>query len=92
MRIIDIRETTEFEKYHIPDSLNMPFSNFESLAKTYFTQHPTQEILLICRSGRRAMDAMDLLLDWDLTEEEHITVYHGGLLRWLDEGKEIVKK
>lgn len=62
-KVIDVRETGEYEAGHIPGSLNKPLSelkngDIEGLDKN-------QKYIVICQSGNRSKEASSILFDED---------------------------
>lgn len=84
--VIDVRERDEFEQEHISGSINLPLTEmarFESLIPVL----TNRKVLLMCRSGRRAVIANDVFQKKGIETE----IYEGGILRWKSEGKPLVK-
>lgn len=76
-QFLDIRETSEFNKEHIAESVSMPLS---SLADNLGTlKNPEQPIILVCASGQRARSAAKQLRSNGFSE---IYVLTGGLNTW----------
>ena len=75
-KIIDVRTPAEFESVHIPGSYNMPLDQLpehqQELGRV--VQVP---IILVCRSGKRAEQALHMLQQTDLPQL-HVLV--GGIL------------
>lgn len=86
MIIVDVREADEFEKEHIIGSINLPLSVLLEGAQNHFPTLPQAHILIMCRSGKRSQQAFDILVDRDILDEDKMTVFVGGLLRWKQEG------
>lgn len=62
-KVIDVRETGEYEAGHIPGSLNKPLSelktgDIEGLDKN-------QKYIVICQSGNRSKEASSILFEED---------------------------
>lgn len=77
--LLDIREDYEREQAHIP-STHVPMGNVAHEASDF---PKDKEIVVICRSGRRAVPVADLLInDFALP---HVTILDGGLLAWKEE-------
>ncbi len=80
---IDVREPSEFESGHIEGMVNVPLSTIEAgnakLSKD-------AEIVLICRSGNRSMQAAEILKE---SGYRQIINVEGGIQSW--EG-EVVKE
>lgn len=76
--IIDVREVNEFAEGHVPGAINIPLSQLES---RYQELEQDTHHYIICRSGRRSLDACSFLSSkgYDTTNVE------GGTLAWTDE-------
>lgn len=76
--IIDVREVDEFAEGHVPGAINIPLSQLES---RYQELEKGTHHYIICRSGRRSLDACSFLnkKGYDTTNVE------GGTLAWTDE-------
>ena len=88
--IIDVRERDEFDADHIIHSIHLPLGDFEARAPNLLQHFKEHEIVLMCRSGRRAKLARDQLKNLELSPHSRVTVYEGGILRWKEEGKPTV--
>lgn len=75
--IIDVREVDEFAEGHVPGAVNIPLSELES---RYKELEQDRHHYIICRSGRRSLDACSFLNNkgYDTTNVE------GGTLAWTD--------
>jgi len=91
MIIVDVREPEEFEAEHIEGAVNIPLSVLEEKSPAFFEENPGSEIVAMCRSGARSEKAMHYWIDHHLVDEDLITNYRGGMLRWVQEGNETVK-
>ncbi len=82
--IVDVREKDEFEAEHVKESVHVPLSSFASQAPGILEQIKDQEIVLMCRSGKRAQLARDQIaaMGFDL----QCQVYKGGILAWKKQG------
>lgn len=76
-QFLDIRETSEFNKEHIAESVSMPLSNLADNLGTL--KNPEQPIILVCASGQRARSAAKQLRSNGFSE---IYVLTGGLNTW----------
>lgn len=79
--MIDVRERDEFDAEHVEGAINIPLSHFTQLAPGVLNHLKDRKIVIMCRSGRRAVMARDQIgaLGFaDLTSE----VYEGGILKW----------
>lgn len=75
-RIIDVREPDEFRAGHIPGAQNIPLSQ---LPGALGRLRPTEEIVLVCRSGNRSRAAQRFLAAQGFDRAINLT---GGMLRW----------
>jgi SulP family sulfate permease len=76
-RIIDVREPREFAQGHVPRAELLPLSKILVNASL---QLPTDdEIVLVCRSGRRSIRAAYLLQQEGY---KNVHVLRGGILAW----------
>jgi len=82
--IIDVRERDEYKQKHIPNSVNIPLTEL-SLLGGYKTLLEKHDVVLICRSGKRA----DLAKDHFLPLCETCSTYPGGILAWEKEGHKV---
>lgn len=80
---IDVREKDEFEDGHIKGMSNLPLS---TLKTDYHTIPKAAEVVIICRSGNRSMQAAELLKEFGYTKIVNVT---GGMLDWHGE---VIKK
>ncbi len=56
--LLDVREQSEWDDFHIPDTTLIPLGELESrLAEL----PEDQEIVVVCRSGNRSQDGLDIL-------------------------------
>lgn len=77
--LLDIREDYEREVAHIP-STHVPMGKVVDEAATF---PKDKEIVVICRSGRRAIPVADLLVN-DFSFPQ-VSILDGGLLAWKQE-------
>lgn len=80
-RLVDVRETWEFEAGHIPEALNLPLSEV-----TEKLQPDGRPVVLICASGGRSGQAARLLRRQGFSELANLT---GGTNGWARRGKPI---
>lgn len=57
LTVIDVRTPAEFDLGHLPDAMLLPIQILER----YSGEIPNAPILLICRTGRRAAIAFDII-------------------------------
>jgi len=74
LQIVDVRETDEFESFHLPATQNIPLSG---LAKGSHELDDKKSVYLICATGKRSLAAYE----WMKEHRPQLTVYHvdGGI-------------
>jgi rhodanese-related sulfurtransferase len=74
--LIDVREAYEYRSGHAKDAKNVPLSQLHDR----FHEIPTnQEVLLICQSGHRSLQAAQFLQQHG---REHVVNVAGGTTLW----------
>lgn len=73
---VDVREEHEFKDGHIEGMVNIPLS---VLHEAYHLIPQDKEVVIICRSGNRSMQAANILKDLGYTKLVNVT---GGMLDW----------
>lgn len=78
--ILDVRTQEEFAAGHIPNAVLLPVDLIEAKSEEVAKVLPDKdaEILVYCRSGKRAHRASQALADMGYTNIEHI----GGIMDW----------
>jgi rhodanese-related sulfurtransferase len=80
--LVDVREQNEWDAGHVEGATLHPLSQFDP------EQLPRDKpIVLICRSGRRSLTALEAARDAGFTDIWH---YKGGALGWVAEGGKLV--
>ena len=90
--ILDVREKDEFEAQHIPGSIWVPLSQFGHLAPGVLQTLVGREVLLMCRSGKRAGLAMQQIEQLGFGGQIRSEVYSGGILEWARQGKPVLTR
>ena len=81
--LVDVREQNEYDAQHIPGSILIPLSEFE----TRFEELPKDKALVMqCRSGARSARAGDYLLASGYTDVVNMA---GGILAWAEADLEV---
>ncbi|MCK0092407.1 rhodanese-like domain-containing protein [Rhodococcus sp. HNM0563] len=82
IRVIDVRTPGEFDTVHIPGAYNVPLDLLRE-HRDEFCAHLDEDVVLVCRSGQRAVQAEE-----DLRAAGLINVHllDGGMLGWEGEG------
>ena len=74
--IVDVREPREFQQSRVPFSQSLPLSELMSQGCSL---PPDEEIVLVCRSGRRSQRAAQLLQQHGY---HNLSIIEGGMLAW----------
>ena len=77
-RVIDVRSAGEFEAVHIPGSCNVPLDALREHCAD-LVSHLEEDVVLVCRSGKRAHQARQVLL---AAGRPDIQVLDGGIVAW----------
>ena len=86
--LLDVREPAEFALLRIPNSINIPRGVLEQSCEWDYDEtlpelagNREQEIVVICRSGKRSVLAADILLRMGFT---HVVSLKTGMRGWND--------
>ena len=74
--LIDVREPVEHAEEHVAGSQLIPLGQLESRVGEIDRENP---VVIICRSGRRGVQALDTLRDQGIADAKNVT---GGILAW----------
>lgn len=74
--LVDVRETSEYDKEHIAGALLLPLSSFEA---DMFPKLPGKKVVLHCAVGKRSEAAGKMLIKAGRTGVIHMT---GGIVAW----------
>jgi SulP family sulfate permease len=74
--VVDVREPREFSQGHVPDAHSIPLANI--LADDWQLP-PGQDIVLVCRSGRRSRRAAITLMK---NGTDNVKILDGGMAAW----------
>jgi glyoxylase-like metal-dependent hydrolase (beta-lactamase superfamily II) len=77
VQILDVREPDEYEEGHIPESVNLPWHDIDSIPEGFDADRP---IATVCGAGHRAGIAASLLQRFGAAEVMHVP--KGGLNDW----------
>lgn len=80
--LVDVRETSEFDKEHIPGAMLLPLSSFDP---EIFPKVPGKKIVLHCAVGKRSESAGKMLLAYGHSDVIHMS---GGIEEWKKKGLE----
>jgi rhodanese-related sulfurtransferase len=76
--LLDVRTPAEFQSGHIAGAINIPFDQLPQRIKE-ISQFKQQEVVVYCRSGRRAEVATDTLESEGFTQLYDLT---GHMIAW----------
>merc|ERR1711907_16027 len=88
VRVVDVREREDFndEMGHIPDSENIPLTNFSSSLKTWDRAQP---VVFVCKMGiRSGRVAVELEKTYNFSK---VACLKGGLLTWKEANLPLVR-
>ncbi|MEE9320123.1 MAG: HigA family addiction module antitoxin [Granulosicoccus sp.] len=74
--LVDVRETSEYDREHIPGAMLLPMSKFDA---EIFPSVPGKTIVLHCAVGKRSESAGKMLLNEGHTGAVHLS---GGIEAW----------
>ncbi len=86
---IDVRESGEYEAYHVPGARLFPLSEFNAtstLAELGLTVDDPRPLYVLCQVGGRAMQACELL---DAAGYADSVLVDGGTLGWANAGYDL---
>lgn len=86
--LIDVRTPGEFREAHVPASSNVPLADLDRFQSELADAASHGEIVLVCRTGRRAEMARERLAGAGITAA---SVLAGGLDAWSAEGREVTR-
>ncbi len=78
--LLDVREPDEWNDTHIPNSTLIPLSELPQRLNELPRE---QEIVVVCRTGRRSAEGRDILLKAGFKK---VTSLAGGLVAWKEAG------
>ncbi len=81
IQILDVREPDEYEEQHIPNSINVPWHDIDSIPGGIDGERP---VATVCGSGRRAPIAASLLQRFGAEQVVHVP--KGGVSAWSAHG------
>jgi len=85
VRVLDVRETSEFRSGHVPGAVNVPVKRLPEQVGKLKRDKP---YAVICQSGSRSKGATNLLLDQGF---EGAVSVRGGTSAWARSGRPIVR-
>lgn len=83
--VLDVRTPEEFATGYVPGAVNIPF---DQLAARLAEVPKDREVVLYCRSGRRALIAADVLAANGYQNLDHL---EGDIVAWVEQGRPVEK-
>lgn len=83
--VLDVRSPEEFGEGHVPGAVNIPY---DQMAARLADVPKDKDIVLYCRSGRRAGIAADVLAANGYTRLSHL---EGDMPAWIEKGRPVQK-
>lgn len=80
--ILDVREPDEWQQFHIPDATLIPLGELDSRVNEL---PKDQEIVVVCRTGRRSAQGRDILRQAGFSQ---VSSMSGGMMEWQEKGYE----
>jgi len=79
--ILDVNTSADFEKSHIPNSINFQIDDLSADNKNLL-KHKDDTTVLVCQSGTRSVKAAKKLVELGFS---NVTILRGGLMSWTKE-------
>jgi rhodanese-related sulfurtransferase len=83
--VLDVRTPQEFAEGHVPGAVNVPY---DQVASRLAEVPKDKDVVLYCRSGRRAGLAADVLAAQGYTRLSHL---EGDMTAWVEKGRPVEK-
>jgi len=83
--VLDVRTPQEYADGHVPGAVNVPY---DQLASRLAEVPKDKDVVLYCKSGRRAGIAADVLAANGYTRLSHL---EGDMNAWVEKGRPVVK-
>jgi rhodanese-related sulfurtransferase len=83
--VLDVRSPEEFREGHVPGALNVPY---DQIAARIAEVPKDKDVVLYCRSGRRAGIAADVLAANGYTRLSHL---EGDMPAWISQGRPVAE-
>ena len=83
--VLDVRTPQEYADGHVPGAVNVPY---DQLASRLAEVPQDKDVVLYCKSGRRAGIAADVLAANGYTRLSHL---EGDMNAWLEKGRPVAK-
>ena len=84
---VDIRDKKEFDKGHIPGSMNIPLAQLKTQIRK-LSKYKDKPVIAVCKMGQQASEAVKQLEQEGFTEVSRMA---GGLAEWDAQGLPLSK-
>ena len=81
--VLDVRSPEEYASGHLPGAINIPY---DQIASRIAEVPKDQDVVLYCKSGRRAGIAAEVLAGQGYTRLQHL---EGDIVAWVDKGRPV---
>ena len=81
--VLDVRSPEEYASGHVPGAVNIPY---DQIASRIAEVPKDQDVVLYCKSGRRAGIAAEVLAGQGYARLQHL---EGDIVAWVDKGRPI---
>jgi rhodanese-related sulfurtransferase len=81
--VLDVRSPEEYASGHVPGAVNIPY---DQIASRLAEVPRDKDVVLYCRSGRRAGIAAEALAGQGYTRLQHL---EGDIVAWVDNGRPV---
>jgi len=82
VRLLDVREKEEWERFKLPDAFHIPLSELKKSAKNVF--HENDDIVIYCAHGNRSVEAILILRPLGFKKMRSL---EGGIETWKQSAK-----
>ena len=81
--VLDVRSPEEYASGHVPGAVNIPY---DQIASRMAEVPKDKDVVLYCKSGRRAGIAAETLAGQGYTRLQHL---EGDIVAWVDKGRPV---
>lgn len=82
-KVIDVRESDEYESGHVPNAMHVPLATVPNSLDIF---QSNDEVYLVCHSGGRSMRACEFLHEQGITNVVNVV---GGTAGWIALGNPV---
>ena len=81
--VLDVRSPEEYAGGHVPGAVNIPY---DQIASRLAEVPKDKDVVLYCKSGRRAGIAAEVLANQGYTRLQHL---EGDIVAWMEKGRPV---